>query len=174
MSELILVNEFDEEIGTMEKMEVHRKGLLHRAFSVFIFDRQGNMLLQQRAISKYHNGGAWSNTCCSHPFPGESTESAALRRLEEEMGFSVPLVKLFDFVYKVDFSNGLTEHEFDHVFIGNYDGDVNYNPSEVMDYSFRNMHDIRSSLDENPGQFTEWFRITFPKLEDYWKSTFNS
>src|SRR3954470_13284590 len=122
MEQVILVNEKDQAIGTMEKMEAHRKGVLHRAFSVFIFDRHGKMLLQQRAFHKYHSGGLWTNACCSHPLPGEDIESAAHRRLYEEMGFQTPLKKIFDFTYKADFRNGLTEYEFDHVFTGYYEG----------------------------------------------------
>ncbi|HSU49504.1 MAG TPA: isopentenyl-diphosphate Delta-isomerase, partial [Segetibacter sp.] len=122
MEEVILVNELDEQIGKMEKMEAHSKGLLHRAFSVFIFNDQGEMLLQQRAVSKYHSGGLWTNACCSHPRPEEATEDAALRRLQEELGFTVSLAKIFDFRYNASFTNGLTEHEFDHVFVGTYNG----------------------------------------------------
>ena len=108
----------------MEKMEAHKKGLLHRAFSVFIFNGKGEMLLQQRALNKYHSGGLWTNACCSHPMPGEKTEDAADRRLKEELGFETPLEKIFDFVYKAEFDNGLTEYEFDHVFAGEYEGEI--------------------------------------------------
>src|SRR4249919_2599143 len=113
--EVILVNEQNEAIGTMEKMEAHRKALLHRAFSVFIFNSKGEMLLQQRALNKYHSGGLWTNACCSHPRPGELIEDAATRRLKEELGFETPLKKIFQFTYQASFDNGLTEHEFDHV-----------------------------------------------------------
>src|SRR5215468_430433 len=116
MEQVILVNELDEEIGTMEKLSAHEQGVLHRAISVFIFNEKGEMLLQQRASRKYHSGGLWTNACCSHPHPGEATHAAALRRLKEEMGFETSLKKAFDFVYKTSFDNGLTEHEFDHVF----------------------------------------------------------
>lgn len=174
MVNVILVNELDQETGQMEKMEAHQKGLLHRAFSVFIFDESGRMLLQRRALWKYHNGGVWSNACCSHPMPGEDVMAAAHRRLQEEMGFSVPLKKLFDFTYKIDFSNGLTEHEFDHVFTGTYSGEINLNPDEVMDYSFRNMDEISQQLTDQPSEYTEWFRLCFPKLMEYWKTIFNS
>lgn len=114
MEKVILVNEQDEVLGVMEKMEAHEKALLHRAFSVFIFNDKHELLLQQRAFSKYHSGGLWTNTCCSHPRPGESTEAAAIRRLKEEMGFTANLEKAFSFTYKAHFENGLTEHEFDH------------------------------------------------------------
>lgn len=159
-----MVDEFDNPVGTMEKMEAHRLGRLHRAFSVFIFNSKGEMLLQRRAFSKYHSGGLWTNACCSHPFPGEDPADAALRRLKEEMGFSVPLEKAFDFIYRTDFDNGLIEHEFDHVFIGRYDGPVAINPEEVADYSFNSPEVIGKSLYESPEQYTAWFRIAFPRI----------
>ena len=118
--EVILVNEADEQIGVMEKMEAHEKGLLHRAFSVFIFNDKGEMLLQQRALNKYHSGGLWTNACCSHPRPGEDTLQAAKRRLMEEMGIETSLTLKNSFTYKTAFENGLTEHEFDHIFIGTF------------------------------------------------------
>src|SRR4030095_7998604 len=126
-TEVILVDQEDRPSGTAEKMEAHRKGLLHRAFSVFIFNSKGEMLLQQRALSKYHSGGLWTNACCSHPAPGEKTKDGAIRRLNEELGFETPVEKVFDFVYKAEFDNGLTEHEFDHVFAGEYEGQLNVN-----------------------------------------------
>ena len=122
MEEVILVNEQDEQTGTIEKMEAHRKALLHRAFSVFIFNGKGEMLLQQRAMGKYHSPGLWTNACCSHPRPGEEVETAAFRRLKEEMGIETSLKKIFDFIYRTEFDNGLTEYEFDHVYIGTYPG----------------------------------------------------
>src|SRR5262245_45397537 len=121
IQQVILVNELDLATGVMEKMEAHEKGLLHRAFSIFIFNSKGEMLLQQRALGKYHSGGLWSNTCCSHPQPGEDILLSAQNRLQEEMGFTTTLNKIFDFTYKADFGNGLTEYEFDHVFAGQYD-----------------------------------------------------
>ena len=124
LEEVVLVNEKDEAIGTMEKMAAHEKALLHRAFSVFVFNKNGDLLMQQRAHSKYHSGGLWTNTCCSHPRPGEHVADAANRRLQEEMGFTTSLNKAFDFTYKAAFDNGLTEHEFDHVFIGIYEGPI--------------------------------------------------
>src|ERR1700744_2758864 len=116
--EVILVDEADVQLGTMEKIEAHRKALLHRAFSVFIFNSKGEMLLQQRAAEKYHSPGLWTNACCSHPRPGEETQAAAMRRLMEELGFTLELEKIFDFTYRSEFENGLTEFEFDHVFVG--------------------------------------------------------
>ncbi|MBS4064591.1 MAG: isopentenyl-diphosphate Delta-isomerase, partial [Chitinophagaceae bacterium] len=147
MTELvILVNEADEEIGFMEKMEAHEKALLHRAFSVFVFNSSGEMLLQQRASEKYHSANLWTNTCCSHPRPGESVAQAANRRLKEEMGFQTPLQKAFDFVYKAPFDNGLTEYEFDHVFIGTYEGSIEMNPSEVQAHAFRSFDTIETMI----------------------------
>lgn len=168
MDEVILVNENDEPIGTMEKMEAHEKGLLHRAFSVFIFNSAGEMLLQQRAAVKYHSAGLWTNACCSHPRPGEETEAAALRRLKEELGFRTEIQKVFDFSYKASFENGLTEHEFDHVFIGHYDQAFTPNPEEVQDFSFRPVERIRESLVSEPAAYTAWFHIAFPRIYSWW------
>src|SRR5258705_12437047 len=148
LNQVILVNEHDEPTGTMEKLAVHKKGLLHRAFSVFIFNTKGELLLQRRTLNKYHSGGLWTNSCCSHPQPGEETKAAAQRRLKEEMGFTAALEKIFDFVYKAEFDNGLTEHEFDHVFAGKYEGPVEYNKEEVMDYCYKSFADVRQSLKE--------------------------
>ena len=133
---MILVNERDEQTGTIEKMEAHRKALLHRAFSIFIFNTKGEMLLQQRAMGKYHSPGLWTNTCCSHPRPGEDVEAAAGRRLKEEMGIDTPLHKIFDFIYRTEFDNGLTEFEFDHVYTGVYNGQLNPDRQEVTGLLF--------------------------------------
>ena len=169
-----MVNEHDEQRGVMEKMEVHEKGLLHRAFSIFIFNARGEMLLQQRAMNKYHSGGLWTNCCCSHPQPGEDVHAAALRRLQEEMGFTADVKKIFDFVYRAEFDNGLTEHEFDHVFAGEYDGAIMLNPNEAMDYSYLPFEDLKNSLEEQPEKFTAWFRLAFPKIEKWWKENYKS
>ena len=165
--EVILVTEMDEPTGTMDKMEAHRKARLHRAFSVFVFNSKGEMLIQQRAQNKYHSGGLWTNTCCSHPRPGEDTVSAAQRRLKEELGFSVPLQEAFEFIYKTGFENGLTEHEYDHVFIGTYDGEVTPDREEVSDYCFKPLEEIRQGMETHPHQYTEWFKIAFPRLEAF-------
>lgn len=170
MEQVVLVNEQDMEIGLMEKMEAHEKALLHRAFSVFVFNDAGELLLQQRAFGKYHSGGLWTNTCCSHPRPNERVADAAARRLMEEMGFTTALEKVFDFIYQADFSNGLTEHEFDHVFIGHYDGAIIPDPNEVHAYEYRTMESIQASLDAKEGLFTAWFEIIFPKMMDWWKN----
>ena len=139
MIEVILVDENDVQTGTMEKMEAHRQGLLHRAFSIFIFNSNGEFLLQQRAPGKYHNGNLWTNTCCSHPLPGENILEAANRRLSEEMGFTTKLSPAFTFIYNAKFDNGLTEHEFDHVFTGIYDGEIKIDAAEVNDYCYKNI-----------------------------------
>ncbi len=162
--EVILVNEQDEQTGTIEKMEAHRKALLHRAFSVFIFNTKGEMLLQQRAMAKYHSPGLWTNTCCSHPRPGEDVEEAAKRRLKEEMGIDSSLVKKFDFIYRTEFENGLTEYEFDHVYTGTYSGQLNPDQKEVKDFCFRTMEDIEHDLKYHPEKYSSWFKIAFPLL----------
>ena len=167
--EIILVNDNDDVVGTMEKLEAHRKALLHRAFSVFIFNNKDEMLLQQRALTKYHSGGLWTNACCSHPKPGEDTKSGAARRLAEELGFRTELRKIFHFTYKHVFDNGLTEFEFDHVFIGKYDGQISPDKDEVSDYCYKSIKEIKNSIQTHPQKYTEWFKIAFPKVEDYLK-----
>lgn len=172
--QVILVNEQDEMTGVADKMEAHKMGLLHRAFSVFIFNEDGEMLLQQRNINKYHSGGLWTNACCSHPLPGERTEDAAVRRLKEEMGFETPVEKIFDFVYKAAFDNGLTEYEFDHVFAGKYSKHIVLNKEEVMDYCYKNMQDIKESLISHPQKYTAWFGLAFPAIENWWNKQYCS
>jgi len=166
MEEVILVDESDTPLGTMEKMEAHRRALLHRAFSVFIFNSKGEMLLQQRSPDKYHSAGLWTNACCSHPRPGEDTREAAIRRLYEELRFTTPLEKLFHFTYKSEFDNGLTEFEFDHVFVGTYDAAIHPNKAEVSDYCHWSPELIRESLRLQPDRFTSWFRLAFPLLSE--------
>ncbi len=164
---LVLVNEQDEQVGTMEKMETHGKALLHRAFSVFLFNSKGEMLLQRRALKKYHSGGLWTNACCSHPFPTETPKMGAIRRLEEELGFVTAISPAFSFIYKAELDNELTEYEYDHVFIGTYDGSVHINEDEVGDYCYRSMSDLKADVNQHPGQYTEWFKIALPLLENY-------
>jgi isopentenyl-diphosphate delta-isomerase len=159
MQQVVLVDEQDHEVGVMEKMEAHEKALLHRAFSVFIFNKKGEMLLQQRAIAKYHSGGLWTNACCSHPRPGEDVKVAAERRLQEELGFSTPLSKAFHFIYKASFENGLTEYEFDHVLTGVYEGGVYPNSEEVEDTRWLTMDSVQTDISARPGVYTEWFKI---------------
>ena len=167
---VVLVNEQDNFVGTCEKMEAHRKGFLHRAFSVFLFDSSGRLLLQQRALEKYHCGGLWSNTCCSHPYPSEEVIDAATRRLQEELGFTTSLTKAFDFVYRAELNNGLIEQEFDHVFIGSYEGLLQPNPAEVMGVEYVHLDTLAQRMETEPARFTPWFHIAFPKLLQYLKS----
>lgn len=162
-----MVDEYDVPTGTIEKMEAHQKALLHRAFSVFIFNSKGQMLLQQRALNKYHSGGLWANACCSHPYIGQQTLAAAEKRLQEEMGFTTALTKAFSFIYKAPFDNGLTEHEYDHVFTGIYNGVIVPDKTEVKDFCFMDMALIKASLQSQPEKYTVWFKIAFPKMEDY-------
>ena len=169
MEEVILVNKDDVETGVLEKMEAHEKALLHRAFSVFIFNSNGEMLLQQRALNKYHSGGLWTNACCSHPRPSEDTLAAAQRRLAEEMGIATPLKKIFDFIYKAEFDNGLTEYEFDHVFVGYSNNKPDININEVANYAYRSMDRIELTVATSPEFYTEWFLIAFPKIIEWWK-----
>jgi isopentenyl-diphosphate delta-isomerase len=164
---VIIVDENDNELDIQEKIKAHKEGTLHRAFSVFVFNSKGEMLLQKRSINKYHSGGLWTNTCCSHPRPGEAIEDAAKRRLNEEMGFYCDLKEVFHFVYNVEFENGLTEHEFDHVFICNYDGPVEIDPNDADDFKWMDLGSIREDIEQNPEYYTEWFKIGFDKLSDY-------
>ena len=166
------MNEKDEPTGTIEKMEAHKKGLLHRAFSIFIFNSKGEMLLQQRTLNKYHSGGLWSNACCSHPQPGDEISIAARRRLKEETGFDTVLEKVFDFIYKVEFDNGLTEYEFDHVFVGEYEGKINFNKDEIMGICYKKMPAIHYSLQTHPQKYTAWFHLAFPKVEEWWNKKY--
>lgn len=169
---VILVNEQDEPVGEAEKMEAHVKGLLHRAFSVFIFNSRGEMLLQQRALSKYHSGGLWSNACCSHPEPGEDTHAAAVRRLNEEMGIETALEELFYFIYRAEFDNSLTEYELDHVFAGEYNGEVDLSPDEAADFCYKSMKDIEFSMGLHPQKYTAWFHLAFPRIKEWWKKQY--
>jgi isopentenyl-diphosphate Delta-isomerase len=161
---IVLVDEQDKAVGTVEKLAAHQLGYLHRAFSIFIIDQSGNMLLQQRALDKYHSGGLWTNACCSHPTPGETVEAAALRRLQEEMGFQCPLHKVFEFTYCSKLDNGLIEHEYDHVLLGVYDGIIFHNPAEVNDYQYKSLPEITKALEQSPEMFTTWFQLSFHKV----------
>jgi len=164
IEEVILVNESDEQLGTMEKLEAHKKGVLHRAFSIFIFNSRKEMLLQQRAFTKYHSAGLWTNTCCSHPRPGENTIAAAKRRLKEEMGMETALQHKTHFIYKTHFENGLTEHELDHVFTGHSDKEPDPNPEEVNTFRWLQLDKIKAEMKLKPEEFTSWFRIAMEKL----------
>ena len=159
METLILVDEQDNPVGTVEKMKAHHEGLLHRAFSVFLFDEQGNMLLQRRALHKYHSPGLWSNACCSHPRPGEETIMAAERRLDEEMGIKgCRLAHLFAFTYRVEFTERLIEHEYDHVFTGTFTGDPVPNPDEVMEWKWMRVEELKTDITVNPERYTYWIK----------------
>ncbi|GHA39832.1 isopentenyl-diphosphate Delta-isomerase [Salinimicrobium marinum] len=160
---VILVNEKDEQIGLMPKMEAHEKALLHRAFSVFVFNDRNELMIQQRALEKYHSPGLWTNTCCSHQREGESNIDAGKRRLQEEMGFSTDLKETTSFIYKAPFDNGLTEHEYDHILVGNFEGEPNLNPEEVSDWMWISIDDLKIDMAANPDKYTEWFKIIFDK-----------
>lgn len=166
---VVLVDRNDRPLGTMEKMEAHLKAKLHRAFSVFVVNRNGELMMQRRALSKYHSPGLWTNTCCSHPRQGEDVMEAAHRRLKEEMGFDCDLVKAFDFIYKADVGQGLTEHEFDHVFTGFYEGEPLINPDEVMEWKWMDIEDLKNDITGNPGDYTVWFRIAFDEFSAFIK-----
>lgn len=160
---VILVDQHDRQIGVEEKLKAHREGKLHRAFSIFVFNARGEMLLQKRAAHKYHSGGLWTNACCSHPRPGEAVGEAAARRLLEEMGFACPLKKAFHFIYQAKLGCGLTEHEFDHVFIGSYGGKVNPDANEVADYRWLTTPAIKNELKQSLEKYTVWFNLAFER-----------
>lgn len=161
---VILVDENDKQLGTMEKIQAHREAKLHRAFSVFILNNNNELLLQRRALNKYHSPGLWTNTCCSHPRPNENSVDAAKRRLTEEMGISCELKELFSFIYKTEFENGLTEHEFDHVFIGHFSDSFTFNQHEVAETKWQSLNSIREELLLSPNKFTSWFKICFEEF----------
>ena len=162
---VILVSEDDQQLGLMGKMEAHKKAVLHRAFSIFVFNKKGELLLQQRALDKYHSPGLWTNTCCSHQRDGESNIEAGHRRIQEEMGFHCELKELFWFVYKAAFDNGLTEHELDHVMIGSYEDDPIINPEEVASFKWMPLEDVKKDMEEQPELYTEWFKIIFNEYD---------
>ena len=162
---VILVNSDNVQQGLMGKLEAHQKGVLHRAFSVFVFNEKGEMLLQQRALDKYHSPGLWTNTCCSHQRDGESNIEAGKRRLFEEMGFSCELEEQFSFLYKADFDNGLTEHELDHVMIGYWDEDPVINPGEVASFKWMKADAVKKDIEDHPELYTAWFKIIFNEYD---------
>ncbi|MDT0642983.1 isopentenyl-diphosphate Delta-isomerase [Zunongwangia sp. F363] len=167
---VILVNEADEQIGLMEKIEAHEKALLHRAFSVFVFNDKNELMIQQRALTKYHSPGLWTNTCCSHQREGETNIEAGKRRLQEEMGFSTDLKDTISFIYKAPFDNGLTEHEFDHILVGQFEGQPDLNPDEVADWKWISLEDVEEDMKQNPDIYTEWFKIIFDKYYSHIKA----
>jgi isopentenyl-diphosphate delta-isomerase len=162
--QVILVDENDNAISTIGKMEAHEKALLHRAFSVFLFNHKNELLLQRRALTKYHSAGLWTNTCCSHPRPGENTLDAANRRLKEEMGMSAPLEHKLSFIYKTPFDNGLTEHELDHVYFGTSDNLPLINTNEVDSYRYVSIPELKKEIAAHPENFTSWFKIVLEKV----------
>lgn len=164
--QVVLVDENDRETGTEEKERAHREGKLHRAFSVFVFDPRGRLLLQRRARTKYHSAGLWTNTCCSHPRPGESVDAAARRRLREEMGMECELRGAFPFVYRAELDRGMTEHEYDHVLVGESDRDPAPDPDEVDAWAWVDADAVRREVAERPERFTHWFRLALPELLD--------
>lgn len=167
MAKVILVDKDDNQTGVMDKLEAHKKGVLHRAFSIFLFNDQKELLLQKRAEDKYHSGGLWTNTCCSHPSPGEFLIKSANKRLVEEMGIATSLTQLFAFTYKTGFGNGLTEHEYDHVLIGNFNASPAPSPNEVCDWRYESFETIKHEIDENPDNYTYWFREIYERVFNY-------
>jgi isopentenyl-diphosphate Delta-isomerase len=165
MEMVILVDQEDRPIGTMEKMEAHRQGKLHRAFSVLIFNSKGEMLLQKRAQNKYHSAGLWTNACCSHPLPGEKIEDASRRRLREEMGIDIQPRFSHKFIYKTQLEQELIEHEYDHVFIGTFNGEPNINRQEVEDWKFVNFQWLKEDMLRHPQTYTYWFRLIVDHAE---------
>jgi isopentenyl-diphosphate delta-isomerase len=170
MDLVILVDENDNEIGVMEKMEAHEKAILHRAISVFIFNSKGEWLLQQRTFDKYHSKGLWTNTSCSHPAPGETSLDAAHRRLDQEMGLASELTEIFHFTYIQELENNLTEHEIDHVFWGVTDNVPNPHPDEVMSYKYINFNDLKMDMNQNPNTYTAWFKLIFERVGEMMNS----
>ena len=164
---VILVDETDKQIGLMPKLEAHQKAVLHRAFSVFVFNDKNELMLQQRALDKYHSPGLWTNTCCSHQRNGESNIQAGKRRLFEEMGFVTDLKESISFIYKAPFDNGLTEHEYDHVMIGYYNDKPNINKDEVADWKWMALEDVKKDLNDHPERYTVWFSIIFDKFYEH-------
>ena len=168
---VILVDKNDLEIGTEEKLQAHKQGKLHRSFGILVFNSKNELMLQKRHSSKYHSGGLWTNTCCSHPRPGEKTLEAAHRRLKEEMGFDCELKEAFTFSYNVKFDNGLYENEFYHIFIGYSEQEPKFNPEEAEDWKWMGLQDIATDMSKNPGSYTHWFKLTIPKAIAYLAAT---
>lgn len=165
---VVLVDENDNVLGTMPKMEAHEKGILHRAFSVFVFNNKNELMLQQRALHKYHSGGLWTNTCCSHPRHNETYLQAAHRRMEEEMGFDCELEHAFPFIYKAELDHGLTEHELDHVFIGYSEEVPKLNKEEVHAFRYVSLDQLEKEMNDQPELYTEWFKIIYQKVRGKW------
>lgn len=164
MEHVILVDKNNKKVGVEEKISAHKKGLLHRAFSIFVFNSKGELLIQQRAKKKYHCGGLWSNTVCSHPKPHENYQQAVHRRLKEEMGFDCPLKKAFSFTYKARFPNGMIENEYDSVFIGRFNGKPKPNPEEIMNHKWISVKKLKSDISRNPNKYTVWLKIALERM----------
>lgn len=167
MDNVVLVNSKDQPLGVMEKLKAHQTGALHRAFSVLIFNSKGEILLQKRADSKYHSGGLWTNACCSHPLPDESTQDAAERRLAEEMGIKLRPDFAYKFIYKASLDNQLIEHEYDHVFIGYFDGEPTLNRQEASAWKYLSMNKLKADVAKHPEHYTVWFKIILDNLDEY-------
>ena len=165
MENVILVDESDNVVGTMEKMEAHRRGVLHRAFSILLFNTKGEVLLQKRSANKYHSAGLWTNTCCSHPLPDEPVDRATRRKLKQEMGIDLQPEFAYKFIYKAPLDNGLTEHEFDHVFVGQFEGEPSINTDEVEDWKFVNLEALKQDVHHNPDAYTAWFKLILNHAE---------
>ncbi len=161
---VILVDPHDKEIGTSEKLQAHKDGKLHRAFSIFVFNKNGEMLIQRRALTKYHCGGLWANTCCGHPRPGEKLDAAAHRRIKEELGFDCPMREQLHYTYKTSFENGLTEHEYLHVFVGQFDGTPKLNAEEVSEIKWVSVDEIKQELKQHPKHYAFWFHESMQRL----------
>lgn len=164
---VVLVDEKDRELGTMSKMKAHQKAVLHRAISVFIFNKKGEWLLQKRALNKYHSSGLWSNAACTHPRPNETYLEAANRRLKEEMGIECELTDLFNFIYKAKLDNNLIEHELDHVFVGYSEQIPNFNAEEVCDYQYRSFDNLKTDIHANPDKYTYWFNHVYENVQKH-------
>lgn len=166
MEHVILVDEHDNELGTMEKMEAHRKGVLHRAFSILVFNSKGEILMQRRSTKKYHSGGLWTNTCCSHPLPQETMASATRRKLMQEMGIDVETRFVYKFIYRAHLDGNLIEHEVDHVFFGYFDGEPMINTDEVDEWRFATIGDLKADMSARPDEYTHWFKLIIhnPKI----------
>jgi isopentenyl-diphosphate delta-isomerase len=159
MEKVILVDELDHEIGVMEKLEAHQKGVLHRAFSIFLFNSKGQLLLQKRAKNKYHSAGLWTNACCSHPLPNESVTDAAYRKLKQEMGIELQTSYVYKFIYKITLENNLVEHEYDYVLKGIYDGEPSINKEEAEDWKYVDLKELQNDIQKNPEAYTHWFKL---------------
>lgn len=174
MEEVVLVNKQDQAIGTMEKLEAHRQGMLHRAFSILIFNSNAKLLIHRRALGKYHSAGLWSNTCCSHPLPSETIIEAGVRRLKEEMGMETSLAPLFSFIYRAELENNLIEHELDHILIGFSDQEPKANPDEVCDYKWVSLYELECQMEQNPQDFTAWFKLIILEYRSAFKDLLKS